>query len=430
MALTGRAAALAAAGLLPVLLVPRTATVVAWALLVVLACAVDVALAASPRRLELARQTPGAVRLGEPAVCTLTVHNTGPRRMRALVRDAWPPSAGAADNRHRVDVPAGERRRLRTPLRPTRRGERRAHLVTVRSFGPLGLAARQLSRPAPAAVKVLPPFLSRKHLPSRLARLRELDGAATAVVRGQGTEFDSLREYVVGDDVRDIDWRATARRRDVMVKTWRPERDRRVLIVLDTSRLSAARLEDAPRLDAQIEAALLLAALASRAGDRVSLVAVDDDVRARVGGRQGAGLMAALAEALAPLEPSLVELDWRTVAQVVRDSLAHRSLVVLLSALEPAAVATGLLPVARALASEHTVVLASAADPEVAELRRDRADNEAVFDAAAAERAELERRAVAARLRRRGVEVVEAPPADLPPALADTYLALKAAGRL
>ncbi len=94
----------------------------------------------------------------------------------------------------------------------------------------------------PWQVRILPPFLSRKHLPSRLAKLRELDGMVPILIRGQGTEFDSLREYVVGDDVRSIDWRATARRADVVVRTWRPERDRRVVIVLDTGRTSAGRI--------------------------------------------------------------------------------------------------------------------------------------------------------------------------------------------
>ena len=93
-------------------------------------------------------------------------------------------------------------------------------------------------------MRVLPRFSSRKHLPSRLARLRELDGRTSVMIRGQGTEFDSLREYVRGDDVRSIDWRASARRADVVVRTWRPERDRRVMIVLDTGRTSAVRVLD------------------------------------------------------------------------------------------------------------------------------------------------------------------------------------------
>ncbi|MHB1064334.1 MAG: DUF58 domain-containing protein [Georgenia sp.] len=426
---TVRAAAVTAVGVVPVLLWPQLLTAALWVGLVVLATVVDAGLAAAPRRVTVVRDVPASVRLGEAVTVALTVHNGGTRPLRGVVRDAWPPSTGGGA-RHRVLVPAGERRRARTVLVPTRRGDRPADLVTIRSGGPLGLGARQASQSVPAVVRVLPAFTSRRHLPSRLARLRELDGRTAVNVRGQGTEFDSLREYVIGDDVRAIDWRATARGGDVVVRTWRPERDRRVLLVVDVARLSAARLGEAPRLDAQIEAALLLAALASRAGDRVDLVAVDTQVRARVAGEHGPRLVNAFASALATLDPSLVELSWPTVAQVVRDSLSQRSLVVLLSALEPSAVTAGLLPVAQTLTKDHAVVLASASDPEVAAMRRTRTDSESVFDAAAAERVELERSAVAARLRRRGVEVVEAGPDELAPALADTYLALKSAGRL
>jgi uncharacterized protein (DUF58 family) len=117
-----------------------------------------------------------------------------------VVRYAWPPSAGAHTQRQAVEVPSGERRRVTTVLRPTRRGDRHAGRVTVRAFGPLGLAASQGSHEVPWSVRALPAFESRKHLPSRLARLRELDGRASVLVRGQGTEFDSLRDYVVGDD--------------------------------------------------------------------------------------------------------------------------------------------------------------------------------------------------------------------------------------
>ncbi len=430
MALTWRAVVLAAAGVLPVVLVPVPGTVVLWALLVVLLCALDAALAASPRQVAVARTLPPSVRLTEQARSVLTLGNRSPRRLRALVRDAWQPSAGAAVNRHAVDLPPGESRRVVTVLVPTRRGDRHADAVTIRSFGPLGLAARQASVTVPGRLRVLPEFASRRHLPSRLARLREMDGRAAVQVRGQGTEFDSLREYVIGDDVRSIDWRATARRSEVVVRTWRPERDRRVLLVLDTSRTSAARIEDAPRLDAQIEAALLLAALASRAGDRVELVAFDRRVRARVAGANGPRLMPALADALAPLEPALVETDWPGVVEVVRSRLTQRSLVVLLSALEPATVESGLLGVVGRLTEDHTVVLASVRDPEVETLRTGRAGATEVFDAAAAERAELERAAVGVRLRQRGAEIVDALPDDLAPRLADAYLALKAAGRL
>ncbi len=131
------------------------------------------------------------------------------------------------------------------------------------------------------------------------------------LTRGEGTEFDSLREYVPGDDTRSIDWRATARQTTVAVRTWRPERDRHVLIVLDTGRTSAGRVGDVPRLDASMDAALLLTALASRAGDRVGLLAYDRRLRAQVQGRSAGDVLPAVTDALAPLEPELVETDAR-----------------------------------------------------------------------------------------------------------------------
>ncbi len=454
MVVTWRALALAGLGIVPVLLWPVPGTVVVWAAVVLVACFVDALLAASPRQVALTRRVPSSVRLGEPARSELTLVNQGRRRLRALVRDAWPPSVasdgGTAEDtapvaatsartvhsaRHRVDLRTGDGARVRTPLLPTRRGDRPAGPVTIRSFGPLGLAARQVSLQVPARLRVLPEFASRRHLPSRLARLREMDGRSAVQVRGEGTEFDSLREYVPGDDVRSIDWRATARRGDVVVRTWRPERDRRVLVVLDTGRTSATRIgtgrggTGAPRLDPSIEAALLLAALADRAGDRVQVIAYDRSLGARVAGASGPRLLPELAEALAVVEPQLLETDWPGLVTQVRARVSQRALVVLLTALDPAAVETGLLTVVDELTSTHQVVVAGVADAEVAALREGR-DPGSVYDAAAAARGDLERTAIAGVLRRYGAEVIEALPDDLPPRLADTYLALKAAGRL
>lgn len=290
MAVTGRLGLLALFGALVVgLLAPSDLGIAAVGGVLLLLVVVDLVLAGGVRPLTFQRSGDTSVRLGEPCEVTLVVANPGRRAVRGLLRDAWPPSAGAAD-RHSVRVPPGERRALVTALRPSRRGDRTAARVTVRSVGPLGLAARQGSHEVPWTVRVLPPFHSRKHLPSRLARLQQLDGRNAVLIRGQGTEFDSLREYVIGDDVRSIDWRATARAADVMVRTWRPERDRHVVLVLDTGRVSAGRVGDAPRLDAAMDAALLLAALASRAGDRVDLLAYDRRLRAAVQGSSGASL--------------------------------------------------------------------------------------------------------------------------------------------
>src|SRR4051794_30715256 len=436
MALSGRAALVALAGIVPLVLAPGALTLLGWLLLLVLLAGVDLALAGSPRALRVVREPVPTVRLGEEVRAALVVGNAGRHRVRGVLRDGWSPSAGDTVSRHRLDVAAGQQRRVVTTLRPTRRGDRGTERVTVRSFGPFGVAARQGSLPAPGAVRVLPAFPARRHLPGKLARLRELDGLVSANVRGQGTEFDSLRDYVDGDDVRSIDWRATARRHagqptvSPVVRTWRPERDRRLLLVLDTSRTSAARVGDAPRLDAAMDAALLLAALAARAGDRVDLLAMDRRVRARVEGVGRSSLLPALVSAMAPLEADLVEADWTAVSAAVLRQVSRRALVVLLTAIDSAAVAGGLLPGLPLLTARHQVVVAAVIDPGVDALAAARGDAYAVYGAAAAERAVLERTAVTAELGRLGVEVVEGSPEQLPPRLADRYLALKAAGRL
>ena len=432
MALTGRTALLAALGVVPVALAPGWPAVLAWAVLVVLLVAIDLLLAGPVRAVRVRREPVGTVRLGEEVQVGVELLNTGRRRVRGVVRDGWPPSAGEQRSRHRVDLPPGRTRSVVTTLRPTRRGDRRTERLTIRSLGPLGLAARQASARVPGAIRVLPAFEARRHLPGKLARLRELDGRSSVRVRGQGTEFDALRDYVDGDDVRSIDWRASARRqapRTLVVRTWRPERDRHVLLVLDTGRTAAARVGDAPRLDAAMDAALLLAALAERAGDRVDLLAMDRRVRARVEGAR-TSLLPALVSAMAPLDADLVEADWSAIAGVVLARGRQRSLVVLLTTLDSPALSDGLLPVLPRLAARHHVVVASVSDPAVEGLARGRGDVYAVYGAAAAQRAVMERTGLAAELARLGADVVEGTPAELPPRLADRYLALKAAGRL
>ncbi|WP_121256676.1 DUF58 domain-containing protein [Nocardioides ferulae] len=429
MAITGRVPVLVLLGIGPLLLFPSFATAWVWLLTVAALVGLDVALAPRPQRLEVARRPTQAVRVGTPAASELVVENPTDRPLRGTLRDAWQPTAGASGNRHRVVLAAGDRVRLRTPLLPHRRGDLRAAGVTVRATGPLGLGARQHTREVPGVVRALPAFESRKHLPSRLARLRELDGRSAVRVRGQGTEFDSLREYVRGDDVRSIDWRASARSRGVVVRTWQPERDRRVVLVLDTSRTSAARVPDVPLLDATMDAALLLGALAARAGDRVDLVAGDRRVRTRL---RSAGTRAVpeLQEAMADLEPVLAEADWTALAGAVSGLGRQRALVVLLTALEPSVVEEGLLAVLPTLTRHHRVVLAAVRDPELEQLAAARGDLEQTYAAAAAEQVLARRRHTAATLRALGLDVVDADAERLAPALADHYLLLKSRGLL
>lgn len=405
-------------------------------LLTVTLSIVDGFLAASPSRVTAWRTGDTMTRLGGTVHVTLHVRNNGDRPIHGRVRDAWTPSAGAESEEYRLSLPPGATAQMRTTLTPTRRGDRAASRVTIRSYGPWRFAYRQTPHRSarqltpPWRVRVLPPFHARRHLPEKLAKLRVIEGAVAQRGRGQGTEFDALREYVPGDDVRSIDWRSSARSQSIVVKTWRVERDRRVLSVIDTGRTSAVRVGDEPRLDAQIEACLLLSTVASHAGDRVDALAVDTDVRAAVDGGTGKNVVGKIIRAMAPLQPALVETDFGLVVSEVLRRESKRALVVLFTSLDPGAITESLLPALPQLAARHKIIVATVSDPQLQRMRTARSSELDIYRAAAAEQSLLERRKVAAALARHDVDVIDMPADSFAPAVVDRYLMLKATGRL
>ena len=428
--MTTRLLLLALLGLVPVMLVPgwMSALIVAGVLAIV--AVVDYFLVPPPRLVSLQR-TPGPmVRLGDSTECTLTLVNASHRRLRIAVRDAWPPSAGAKNTRSTFTLSAGEDAQVVTHLLPVRRGALHADRVTIRSRSVLGLIARQKSFDVPAIVRVLPPFISRRELPSKTQKLRELDGRSAVMIRGLGTEFDSLRDYVAGDDVRSIDWRASARAQDLVVKTWRPERDRRVVIVVDSSRLAARRCGEGTVFDAALESALLLTALASGAGDRVDVVVADARIRAIASSHRSKDPVHDLSVALTTVHPELYDADWEKISSTVLTTSRQHALVVLVTALDEGSVSDEILPVLPTLLARHRVVLASVEDPGLSELAAKRDGADEIFTAAAAESELLTSQSLQTRLRGAGVQSVEAAPDALPGALADLYISLKATGKL
>ncbi|BDT93271.1 MULTISPECIES: DUF58 domain-containing protein [Nocardia] len=431
MVVTGRlAAAAGVAALFVTLVLPSVAGVVVVTCVLAAGLLVDLGAVGRARDLTLSREALTTVRLGRSAEVELVAVNTGARVLRGTVWDDWPDSARPEHRTHRLDLAPGTKVRFRTTLTPTYRGDRVAGQVTVRLLGPLGLAGRQTRRDVPARIRALPAFRAERLLRSKVKRLQHLEGSNVADLRGPGTEFDSFREYVAGDDVRAIDWRATARATDVLVRTWRPERNRHMLMLLDTGRISAGRVGDGTRLDASIEAALLLGGLAAAAGDTVDLLAFDRRPRAEVRGVGGKGLQLKLMHAMAGITPALVDTDSAGLVRAAVQRTRRRSLVVWFTSLDGAAVEENLLPVLPVLAQRHRVLIVSVTDPEIAAAatRRDRLPD--LYAAAAAESVLAERALVQESLRRTGIAVVAASPERLPEALADEYLELKQSGAL
>lgn len=430
MFLSSRFVLLAVIGFVPMVFWPGWGTVFVLLAVLALVLVIELVLTVTPRSVSIKRSQNKQVRLAEPIEVWVEVTNHARRRMRGLVRDGWQPSAHHDQPVHPLDLAPGDTQRFTTVLHPARRGTVRTRTLTIRTTGPLGLAGRQRTHACPGEVTVVPPFRSRRHLPSRIQQLREIEGRSAVHMPGAGHEFDSLREYVRGDDVRTIDWRASARSDELIVRTYRPERDRRVVVVLDSSRASAVRVGDETRFDAGIEAALFISALANAGGDRVDLLTLDQTIRARSSSEEKGSLLHRVATVLAKVFPRLLAADWSVLPPEVAAMTRQRALIVLVTPLDSGAIEEGLIPMLPVLTHRHVVLIAAVADPELDAMAQRRDTSEEAFIAASAETQKLRNRKMVQLLNRYGAEVVEAQPDDLPMAVGDAYLRLKAAGRL
>lgn len=402
-------------------------------LLVVLAvAAADAALAPRPDRLPIRRRMPDTVVLETPAEISWTVTNPAGRRLTMAFADDLPPSLRASTRRHRVVLEGHRSVTVTLPIRPARRGDLRAHRITVRTYGPLGLAARQADQAHAGGIRVFPSFRSRDEAELRIRRGRILEvGLRSARGRGGGTEFDHLREYTPDDDTRRIDWAATARVGRPIVRSYRAERNQSVLALLDTGRLMAGLVEGVPRLDHAMDAVLALATVATRLGDRAGLVAFGATVHAMVPPRRGGQQLRELTAALYRLEPELAESDYQGAFRHTVTRFRKRSLLVLLTELESEALTETLLPAVPLVLREHALIVGSVRDPNLANIRQKEPEDASDAYRSASVAVTMDRRQrIAEELTGRGAVVVDAPPSQLAGSLADAYLELKATGRL
>src|SRR3954449_7402748 len=415
MSPTPRAAVvLAVIALLALALPPALAGLAAAAL----AAAVIVDARAVRRRPELDRTLPEVLARG--VASRLSVHAEVRSGGSVRVRQASVPDV-------EVDPREGDGDLTATVV-GRRRGRHRIPGVAARAVGPLGLGAWYHAAGPPTELRVYPdmPAARRLALAVRPGRFRE-PGLVPRGPLGLGTEFESVREYQPDDDIRQVNWRATARLGRPMSNDYRLERDREVVCLVDAGRLMSAPLGDRTRLDAAVDAAVAVALVADAVGDRCGTVAFDDEVRRRLPPRRAGG--DSVVEALFDLEPRPVESDYELAFRAVGGS--KRSLVIVLTDLLDEAAARSLVDAVPVLARRHAVVVASCTDPDLEALvRTEPARASDAYAAVAVLDLLDERNAVTARLRGAGAETVEAKAPALGAACVRAYLRAKARARL
>ncbi len=392
----------------------------------------DALAAPNTRELEISRETPPVVVMGTDAEWRWRLVNHGRRTMKVDLADELAGSLGARRRRVRIKLAPRARAEVSTVLHPTRRGRFVVSELVVRVHGPLGLAMRQTRRLQPVVLRVYPPFRSRDEAELRIRRARILEvGLRSAKGIGGGTEFEQLREYTPDDELRRVDWAASARTGRMIVRTYRPERNQTVIVMLDNGRLMAANVGGVPRIEHAIDAAIMLGHIATHLGDKAGMVTFDAAVRAIVAPARRHDQTTRLTEAMYDLEPALLESDYQGAFSTMLARFRRRSLIVILSDLAEQAVGDSLLPALPLIMRHHVVVVAAVRDPEVVAWAASvPQDPEEAYRKAAAVASLAERERSAARLRGMGATVIDAPPGLLATRLADAYVAIKSAGRL
>jgi uncharacterized protein (DUF58 family) len=407
--------------------------VLAVGILAVLALVVlDVVLAPPPAALLPRRVAPGVLRLRRPAETSLSVHNPTARPLEVAVHDAALPSMGRKPRRHRARIAPEGWVELSADIEPSRRGRFQLGPLTVRTAGPLRLAGRQATLANVQDVKVYPALKGRDEVALRLRRGRLLQsGIRSSAIRGGGSEFEAMREYLPDDEFRRINWRATARSSTAITNQFREERNQQLILLLDASRAMAGQVDGVSRLEHALDAAVAVAELGSRIGDHVGVVAFGQAVRAQLDPRGSRDQPHRIIDLLFGIQPRLEAPNYAGAFAGVLRRHRRRALMVLFTDLSERSVLEPLLRAVPVLLTRHVLMIAAVRDPEVEAMARaaPTTSAEAYEKAAASEFLEW-RDGAAALLRRMGVPTFDLHPHDLAGRMADEYLRIKALGRL
>jgi uncharacterized protein (DUF58 family) len=430
---TARAALVLAAGALLALLAAGAGAALAAAVAVDAALLVlllaDAALAPGPGAVSASRRVREPLSAFAPNPVALRLESASPRPLRLEVADAPPASFDSEGHRARIALAPGGDAALAYEVRPRARGSAAFGDLHVRAAGPLGLAARQWRIPLAREVRVYPDLRALASLPG--AARREA-GRTRARGHRDGRELAALRAYVPGDDVRAIEWKATARRGAPVVRETQPERNQTLWILLDCGRHLSARLPDGrTKLDHAVDAALALARAAAERGDRAGAVLFGAEVRRVVPPASGRAQLAPLAGALHAADARVEESDYGAAFDVVDARQRRRALVVVLTDLADPETSALLIARAAQLRRRHLVVVAAVADSGIADAAEARPrDAEEAFVRAAAEAILDERDQATRRLEATGVRVESVPARGLVAAVVARYADVKARGEL
>lgn len=386
-----------------------------------------------PHGVTISREFASRFAMGADTEVRVQIQNASPRPFTAIVKDEYPPQMILGGMREaRIDVDAQSSATLVYSVRPPRRGRYEFGRTALRFKSRFKLVWCQLDVVEPAAVKVYPNMRR-----AREAELKAL-GARSVVSshrktswRGEGREFESMRDYVRGDELRHISWTATARRGKLTTRQYQIERDQTILIALDAGRLMTARIEQETKLDSAVHATLALFSAAGRAGDNAGLVVFGRRIKSYLPPSRGRDHIEAALEALYAVEPEMIEPSYPHAFEFIAANSKRRALVVLLTDLVDEEGSKELLTSLHILRPRHLPLVVTIADRDLKAVVRQTPESvRDLFTQSVAEEIIHHREAALRMVESLGGLALDVTAAALAPALLETYLRVKERGLL
>ena len=364
---------------------------------------------------------------------SIKIHNRARRKVTFIVKDEPPAEMELLTPREaQLTVPALRTRAWRYELLPTARGKYGFGDTVIRFRTRLGLLWRQSTYQTATDVKVYPDIReARKHEIYAHRNKRPELGLRRMRIRGQGREFESLREFAIGDEIRHISWAATARRGKLITRQYTIERSQNIVVLLDTGRLMTARIGKLTKLDHAVNATLSIAYVAAAGGDNVGLVAFSRRVVSYLPPRRGHDQINRLMEALYSLEPQMIEPSYKRAFNFFSANCHRRSLVVILTDLVDRDASAELLAHTSQLIPQHLPLIITIGDTDLRELVRSEPVNSTdVYRQAVAEEILRQREEALTRIRHAGGLALDVPAGRLSLELVNKYLEVKERGLL
>jgi uncharacterized protein (DUF58 family) len=365
-----------------------------------------------------------------PVVLSVQSGNQG---VQIRLRDYYPLEFEVSTPTLNASLEANTTQELTYTIHPTMRGEFQWGDIQVRQLGAWGLAWHDWKIPASQTVAVYPDLLGLRSLSIRLT-LENTGTMRQARRLGMGTEFAELREYGIGDDIRLIDWKATARRSRPLVRVLEPEREQTLIILLDRGRLMTAQVQGLKRFDWGLNATLSLALAGLNRGDKVGIGVFDREVTTWIAPERGQHQLSKLIERLTPIQPVLLEPDYIGAVTRLVNQQTRRALVVLITDIVDVTASAELLAALVRLTPRYLPFCVTLGDPQVDRLAHTppilEKEKQGVIAATYARSVALDllaqRQVAFAQLKQKGVLVLDAPANQISEQLVDRYLQLKA----